>query len=31
MRLDMEISKSLVLLANEHQNDQKQMLKMIFV
>ena len=27
----MEISKSAVLLANEHQSDQKKMLKMIFV
>ena len=27
----MEISKSAVLLANEHQSDQKKMLQMIFV
>ena len=27
----MEISKSAVLLANEHQSDQKKMFKMIFV
>ena len=27
----MEISKSVVLLANEHQSDQKKMLQMIFV
>ena len=27
----MEISKSALLLANEHQSDQKKMLKMIFV
>ena len=27
----MEISKSAVLLANEHQSDQKKMLQMVFV
>ena len=31
VRLNMEISKSAVLLANEHQSDQKKMLQMIFV
>ena len=31
LRLNMEILKSAVLLANEHQSDQKKMLQMIFV
>ena len=31
LRLNMEISKSAVLLANEHQSDQKKKFKMIFV
>ena len=31
MRLNVEISKSALLLANEHQSDQKKMLQMIFV
>ena len=31
MRLNMEILQSAVLLANEHQSDQKKMLPMIFV
>ena len=31
MRLNMEISKSAVLLANEYQSDQEKVLQMIFV
>ena len=31
LRLNMETSKSAVLLANEHQSDQKKMLQMILV